>query len=455
MVINQEITERFSDYIFNWDYETYLLVGGYGSGKSHSTALKIVLKLLQERRTALVVRQVYETLKDSCYSLIKEILDKMNLLVDEDDRIVKQSKTKVKALKSPLEFIFPNKSRIIFRGMDKPDKLKSLNDVSIVWLEECPDIKYEGYKELLGRIRTPDVSMHYFLTCNPVSKSNWVYTHFFISQDKNGNDKIILDDEKLYKKKMIVKNGVYYLHSTCDDNPFLPEDYIKRLNDIKNYDRVLYRIARHGRFGAAGIRVLPQFTVAKNATKFKDAVKAIPQEFNFYGFDFGFEESYNAVISMAVDVKRQYLYIYDEIYVNHITDDLMSRRDDMQRLKAKQQELKASNVKHNMIVADNEDPKAIAYYRQQGFEIRACRNKFAGSRLSNTRKVKRFRKIICSPKCVNTIRELKDLTYLKKNGITKYDEFVIDPHTFSAIWYALDTYTVADLKDVKRNSRAG
>lgn len=430
MVINQEITERFSDYIFNWDYETYLLVGGYGSGKSYSTALKIVLNLLQEKRTALVVREVYETLKDSCYSLIKEILDKMNLLIDEDDRTTKQSKTKVKALKSPLEFIFPNKSRIIFRGMDKPDKLKSLNDVSIVWLEECPDIKYDGYKELLGRIRTPDLSMHYLLTCNPVSKSNWVYTHFFINQDENGKSKIILDDERLYVKKMLVKNNVYYLHSTCDDNPYLPDEYIKRLNDIKNYDRVLYRVARHGRFGAAGVRVLPQFTIAKNAVKFKDAVKAIPQEFNFYGFDFGFEESYNAVLSMAVDVKKQYLYIYDEIYVNHVTDDLMARRDDMQRLKTKLQELKANNVKHNMIVADNEDPKAISYYRQQGFEIRACRNKFAGSRLSNTRKVKRFRKIICSPKCVNTIRELKDLTYLKKNGITKYDEFEIDPHTF-------------------------
>mgnify|MGYP000605237623 CR=1 FL=1 len=31
----------------------------------------------------------------------------------------------------------------------------------------------------------------------------------------------------------------------------------------------------------------------------------------------------------------------------------------------------------------------------------------------------------------------------------------IDPHTFSALWYALDNYTVADIKEQKTNSRAG
>ena len=91
---------------------------------------------------------------------------------------------------------------------------------------------------------------------------------------------------------------------------------------------------------------------------------------------------------------------------------------------------------YKQIIADNEDPKAISYYRQKGYQMRACRNKFAGSRLSNTRKIKRFKKIICSPKCKNTIRELRDLTYLKKpNGDTVYDKFNIDPHAFDYIPY--------------------
>lgn len=454
MEIVKEVSERFADFVFDWDYEKYLLIGGYGSGKSYDIALKIILKLLEEKRKCLVLREVYDTITESCYDLFKEILTDMDLLANDDDR--REYKTKVRALKSPMELKFPNGSRIIFKGMDKPEKVKSLNGVSIVWFEECSEIKYDGYKEMLGRIRTPDVSMHFILSCNPVGKENWVYRHFFVRIDEDGNEKVILNDEELYNKKTIIRNGVYYHHSTLDDNPYLPDAYIKRIEDIKTYDAYLYRIARWGRFGAAGIRVLPQFEIAKNAKKFKEAVNGIPEIFHFYGFDFGFEESYNAVISMAVDDKNKYLYIYDEIYMNSITDDKFANLDEMQKLKAKQESMKNQNIKHNPIVADNEDPKAIKYYRQQGYEIRACRNKFAGSRLSNTRKVKRFRKIICSPKCKNTIRELKDLTYLKKpNGDTIYDEFCIDPHTFSAIWYALDTYTVADIKEVKRNSKNG
>lgn len=453
MEIVKEVADRFADFVFDWYYETYLLLGGYGSGKSYHIAFKIIIKLFEEKRKALVIREVYDTITESCYDLFKEILNDMGLLASDDDR--REYKTKVRALKSPMEFKFPNGSRIIFKGMDKPEKVKSLNGVSIVWFEECSEIKYEGYKEMLGRIRTPDVSMHFILSCNPVGKENWVYRHFFVSLDEEGNENVILDDEELYEKRTLIHNGVYYHHSLMDDNPFLPDVYRKRLEEIKTYDYPLYRVARWGRFGPNGTRVLPQFTVATNAKKFTEAVKELGPANQYFGFDFGFEESYNAVISMSVDLKKGILYIWDEIYMNHVTDDKFATIDEMLNLKDRLNEYKAQGY-NKMIIADNEDPKAITYYRQNGYQIRACRNKFAGSRLSNTRKIKRFKKIVCSPKCKNTIRELKDLTYLKKpNGDTVYDEFNIDPHSFSAIWYALDTVTVADIKQKDFNSKAG
>ena len=302
MEIVKEVSERFADFIFDWDYEKYLLLGGYGSGKSYAIALKLILKLFEETRKALVVREVYDTITESCFDLFKEILSGMDLLADEDDRST--YKTKVRPIKSPMQLKFPNGSRIIFKGMDKPEKVKSLNGVSIVWFEECSEIKYDGYKEMLGRIRTPDVSMHFILSCNPVGKENWVYRHFFKKLNEDGSETTILDDEELYTKKTIIHNGVYYHHSTLDDNPYLPAAYIKRIDDIKNYDIYLWRIARWGRFGASGIRVLPQFEIAKDAKKFKQAVSSIQKDLHFYGFDFGFETSYNAVVSMAVDDTR-------------------------------------------------------------------------------------------------------------------------------------------------------
>ena len=454
MKIVKQVAPSFEDFIFDWDYEQYLLIGGYGSGKSYQVALKIILKLLEEKRTALVIREVFDTIHDSCYNLIYEILDDMDL-VTEDITQFRKKKTKVLARKAPLSFRFPNGSRIIFKGMDKPEKIKSINGVSIVWFEECSEIKYAGYKEVLGRIRMPDVSMHFILSCNPVGRDNWVYRHFFVKLDDNGLETVILSEDKFYEKHAIIVNGTYYHHSTPDDNPWLPRAYLKRLNDLRHYDYPLYVVARWGRFGATGTRVLPQFVVAQQANKFKEMIARLKPEAHYFGMDFGFEESYNAVISMAVDFERSVLYIYDEIYINRVTDDVFANQPEMQRLRRRLNDLNSAGIP-KMIVADNEDPKAISYYRQNGFKIRGCRNKFAGSRLSNTRKIKRFKKIIVSPKCKNTIRELKDLTYKRDaKGNVVYDKFNIDPHSFSAIWYGLDTVTVADVKVKDFNSKKG
>jgi len=435
MTIDKEVNPRFESFLWDWDYKTYLLVGGYGSSKSYHIALKIILKCLSEKRKVLVVREVFDTIRDSCYDLLVEILEEFDL--------VGQSNKKVRCTTSPMSIRFPNGSRIIFKGMDKPTKLKSINGVSIVWLEECSEIKYAGYKELLGRLRHPQLSLHFLLSTNPVGTENWVYTHFFKRVDEEGNEHVTLDDNLLYKRRTIIKHGVYYHHSVADDNLFLPPSYIETLDDMKNYDPDLYRVARLGRFGLNGKRVLPQFEVAKSHAEVLDAVSKIQDKFKFNGMDFGFEESYNAVVRVAVDDKRKWLYIYYEYYKNHMTDDKTEK------------ELKKDGLDKIQIIADSEDPKAIKFYQQSGFRMRGCR-KYPGSRLANTRKCKRFRRIICSPNCPNTIRELSTLIYAKdSNENLIYDEFNIDPHTFSAIWYALDTYEVADIKYLPRNSKKG
>lgn len=436
MEVTKAVNPRFESFLFDWDYRTYLLVGGYGSSKSYHVAFKLILKCLAEKRKVLVVREVFDTIRDSCYDLLLEILTELDL--------VGTSKNKVHCTTSPMRIKFPNGSQILFKGMDKPAKLKSINGVSIVWLEECSEIKYAGYKELLGRIRPAKVSLHFILSTNPVGTENWVYTHFFKRLDDSGNEHVILDDNLLYKRRTIVKNGVYYHHSVADDNLYLPQSYIETLDDMKTYDPDLYRIARLGRFGLNGKKVLPQFEVAASHSQVMEAVMGIPRKFRFVGMDFGFEESYNAVLRVAVDDKKKYLYIYWEYYKNKMTDDKTSK------------ELQAYGLQDEQIIADCEDPKAIAFYRQEGFKMRGC-HKFPGSRLANTRKVKRFKKIICSPDCVNTIRELSTLIYYKdpRTDETVYDEFNIDPHTFSAIWYALDTYEVADIKYIPRNSKRG
>ena len=410
------VNKHFRGFINNWEYKNYFLVGGYGSSKSYHVVSKIMLKLLQEKRKCLVVREVFDTHRDSTYSLFMEIAEKMGI---DTDKCFKTS---------PLSAKLPNGSTIIFKGMDKPAKLKSINDVSIIWLEECSEVKYEGYKELLGRLRHMKVSNHIICSTNPIDEGNWTYKHFFKDEE---NEKIVLDDDILYSDRIVIKDNTYYHHSTCDDNYYLPSDYREELDRMKEYDPDLYRVARLGRYGVNGIKVLPQFEVISEADVI-DRISNISSRFYFYGMDFGFETSYNALLSVVVDDKNKDLYIFDEYYKNKMTDDKTA--------------IEIASYKDKLITADSAEPKTIKYYQQQGFKMRKCK-KFAGSRLQNTKKIKRFRHIYCSDKCKNTIRELKNLTYAKKkNGELIYDEFNIDPHTLSAIWYALDNYEVTDLK---------
>lgn len=435
MKITKEVNKRFENFITDWDYKQYLCFGGYGSSKSYHIGLKIILKLLKEKRKALVVREVYGTIRDSCFDLFKEILDDLGLLADDGTRV---SKTKVIAKGSPMELVFPNGSRVLFKGLDNPQKLKSINGISLIWIEEAAEIKYEAYKELVGRLRDPFNTLHIILSWNPIDESNWTFKHFFINR---AEDKVIMNPETVYKNRTVVKGNTYYHHSVPEDNRFLPQSYIDELEDIKNYDIDLYRVAKLGRYGVNGEKVLPQL-VRMEQTDVARQVESIGSDFKFTGMDFGFEKSYNAVVRMAVDDDNKILYVYDEYYKNKMTDSETAV------------ELAELGYKNEMITADNEDPKAIRYYVLTGFLMRPCK-KYAGSRLSNTRKMKRFKQIIIGSNCENTWRELSNLTYKKDaNGNVKYDEFNIDPHTFSAMWYGLDLYDVADVKYIN-NSRRG
>ena len=81
-----------------------------------------------------------------------------------------------------------------------------------------------------------------------------------------------------------------------------------------------------------------------------------------------------------------------------------------------------------------------------GWGVREAK-KYAGSRAEYTKKVKRFKRIICSDHCLNVIHELQDLTFKEnRNGELIEDDFNIEPHTLSAIWYALDDYEFINIK---------
>lgn len=67
------LNDHFFDFVDDWNHKIYFLVGGYGSSKSYHIAVKLIKKLLEEKRKALVVREVFETIRDSCFDLLQEV----------------------------------------------------------------------------------------------------------------------------------------------------------------------------------------------------------------------------------------------------------------------------------------------------------------------------------------------------------------------------------------------
>jgi len=412
------LNDRFIEYVNNWEYYEYFLLGSYGSSKSFNTAIKLVLKSLKEKRKILIVRKVFATLKDSCYEDIKEAISFLG--VDNYFTIKK----------SPLEVLCRNGSKFLFKGLDDKQKLKSIKDISIVWLEEGEGT-LDDYKELKDRMRIQGVDPHIIITTNPVNKTHWMYTHFFKDEDEGT---LILDEERLYKEKTIVIDNVYYHHSTYRDNIFLNEGWIKNLEAETN--EMLKNIKVYGKFGNVGFKIFDNVSKVKRSEW--DEFKKGKVLTHYRGLDFGYSISYNALTEMAVDTQKKDLWIYNQHYAKGETNNDLIRSIDYLRGTGKE------------IRCDSAEPKSIEDLRQAGFKAVGCGRKEVKNGIM---KMQAFNHIYIVEDCVDVYRDFSMLEHPKNDKTGKIDEtrYNIDPHACDSVRYALTNYHHINLK--VRNTR--
>lgn len=68
---------------------------------------------------------------------------------------------------------------LLFKGLDNPEKIKSIKAVSDIVMEEASEFTLDDYTQLTLRLRErKHESKQIFLMFNPVSKLNWVYKYF-------------------------------------------------------------------------------------------------------------------------------------------------------------------------------------------------------------------------------------------------------------------------------------
>lgn len=110
--------------------------GGRGSGKSSDVSIMIVRLIVMMPVNAVVIRKTDNTLATSVFEQIKWAIEQNHL------------SHLFQIIKSPMEVIYkPRGNRIIFRGAQNPERLKSLKDskfpFTIAWIEELAEFKTE------------------------------------------------------------------------------------------------------------------------------------------------------------------------------------------------------------------------------------------------------------------------------------------------------------------------
>lgn len=234
-----------------------ILYGSAGSSKSYSTAQKIVKRCIEERgHRVWAFRKVATTVEQSVYDTLREVIKGFGVT-----HLCSFNKTK-----KSITFL-ESDGIIRCAGLDDEEKIKSITEVSIAWMEEMTEFDEQDFNQLDLRMR--GMFPHYrelIGTFNPVSELHWIKSKFF--------DNVVPG----------IASKLYTLHSTFHDNMFLENDYIERLENNHSHDPNNYRVYVLGVWGkvVTGMEYYKNFHTDKHTGETElDNTKPVHITFDF------------------------------------------------------------------------------------------------------------------------------------------------------------------------------
>jgi len=262
-----------------------VLKGGGGSGKSIFAGQKILKRITGEKgHRILVVRKVAKTNRESTFQQIKS---QVNELYNYE--LFKFNETDMKITYKP------NKNEIIFVGLDDVEKLKSIHNITSIWIEEASEIAEGDYRQLDIRLRgKTNYYKQIIFSFNPVSITHWLKSEFF--------------DKK--------KEDTTTLHSTYKDNRFLDDEQIKVLESFADTDPYYYQVYCCGEWGVLGKTIFDAEKVSNRIIQLRN-VKPVKVGYFEYKYtnqeidkkSIEFIEDTNGFITIYEDVKKYNPYV--------------------------------------------------------------------------------------------------------------------------------------------------
>lgn len=372
-----------------------LTYGGASSGKSHGVVQKVVLKALKKwpyPRKILWLRKVDRTIKDSIFADVLDCLSTWRLLplckVNKSDRTIN----------------LPNGAVFLFKGMDDPEKIKSIKGLSDVVMEEASEFTLDDYTQLTLRLREPKhKNRQLFCMFNPVSKVNWTYRQWFAPDSVYDHNRVAVH------------------HSTYKDNRFLDADNIATIEALKRTNPAYYKIYTLGKFATLDKLVFPTF---ERRRLHPDKLAQYP---SLFGLDFGYINDPSVFIHVKADVKDKRLYVLEEYVRKGMLNDEIAKV------------IKQLGYSKEIITADAAEKKSIAEIKRCGIARIKPAKKGPDSIIQGIGFLQQFEWIV-DDRCVKTIEELENYTYQKDRQTNEYINKPVDSynHCIDAIRYAVE-----------------
>lgn len=387
--------KQIYDDLTNYDNFSEVWYGGASSGKSHGVVQKVVLKSLKEwkyPRRVLWLRKVDRTIKDSIFADVIDCLSTFGVLgfckVNNSNRTI----------------VLPNGGTFLFKGMDDPEKIKSIKGLSDVVMEEASEFTLEDYTQLTLRLREPKhKKRQIFVMFNPVSKVNWTYKKWFGKEASYDEDRTAIH------------------HSTYKDNHFLDEDNIRTIEKLKETNPAYYKIYTLGEFATLDKLVFPVFEKrrlhANDLRKFR----------SYFGLDFGYSNDPSAFIHIKVDERNKVIYCLEEYTRKGLLNNQIAEA------------IKSMGYSKEVIMADAAEQKSIAELKRDGIMRVKPAKKGPDSVVQGVSFMQQF-KLVVDDRCVKLIEELENYTYQKDRKTSEYINKPVDSynHVIDAIRYALE-----------------
>ena len=387
-----------NDYSHRWE----IYKGSAGSGKSHFITQKIIIKALREKRRVMICRRYGTTMRNSVFKLFKDVIESFKIT----------HLTRIK--ESDMSITLPNGSEIIFVGLDNEEKLLSIAGITDVFIEEVYEVPKEIVDQLNLRMRGKAPNQQIYMAFNPISAKHWLYD--FCEGSTRPESSI-------------------YSQSTFRDNPFLPDEYVKALEDMYRTNPNKARVFCDGNWGADVEGLVYKNHVLSDF----DINELIKQGLEVrVGIDWGFVDPTTVVVSLFDKPKKE-IYIIGEFYKRGAT--LEEIKDGIIQL----------GISKQKMYCDGAEPDKVDYLRRNGFNAVSAK-KGAGSVKAGISFLQDM-KIICHESCVNVAAELENYVYLKDKKTGQYIEDSYDhdfSHTMDAIRYSYsDLYSAARLTSAK------